>query len=876
MSGHRKNQTPIVRFLGDDAGQGGPFALLGLRHEIGSDSEIHRARLRRLRQVDCHPQRTTPDAEEVRLAIHSAATQLLDQELRAELAIRWPEGTPVDLPKAWSATRAMHRVTPALLRRARLIVGSSGGWNARARRRLAHLARVNRLSAIEVVRNLGSNTRSGASHSKEHPRTLPSLPEPPDGRSWYLIYAILGAVACLTAVTLFVAPGPPTTHSGESDTIQLDDYSDSTDTPDIEGRVIRDRLTHYTAIAHELDRLVARATVEPTAAIARFREIYPQFLSDWIAFPRAALQRAGVNTAEFVVRLDEQGIPPEEITPLLAVAGTDPDRVMLAVAAIDFTLSSAGLRQETLDQLRAIRGQISNAPSTTNNDLINSVQLVASHLANTSETDTLAWWEDWHAGAEHAAEKGSPEHTSIMLDALSNRLRDPKSANEDWRSVASLLVRSLDWRVGSAERYWLIEQFSDSDVQTPRLAMLTDALVTESAAEGVNQLMILRQDANLPKREQIQTRFQEAWFPNRSVSQSGEPPSGSTTPIMNQLRVEINATPDLLSDDQAIESTLRLSRLVTAACLQLDGSPELSEEVIAEYDAPLQVGERVQSSLAMTDADTVWAEKVVNTTEPEQLRPYLDELIGANTVGISSAYALVHLANRANAEVRQLALQQITRFGDQMTILIAIDHALPSRSSRPSSKIDAVVDAALQTELPSRNSSDWIPTVRRELLARMGRALADDRALRVSRLQEELVELHMLRLDMLGMKLSRASSPNDLLAELIEHERVEFELSLISAHNRSALEVARTQATIDRVRAQSSLHRYAAEQRYWLNLKRVRLVSRFPDTERMLGLITEEFHDRDSKAKSVLHQIAQTQRAIAQLTLIELEREQTP
>lgn len=873
MSEHRRNQSPIVRFLGEDAGQGGPFALLGLRHEIGSDTEIQRARLRRLRQVDCHPQRATPDAEEVRLAIHSAASQLLDPALRSQLAIRWPEGTPVDVPKAWTPTRAMHRVTPALMRRARLIVGSSGGWNASARRRLAHLARINRLNAMEIIQQLGAGSPLRTSRD-DSSRPLPLLPPAPGGAGgWVIVYALLGVLACTTAITLMIVPNSPQGTlelAEESGPITLNDYTDPDTPPDTGSTVPRDRITHYSAIAHELDRLVARARVEPDAAVARFKEIYPQFTREWTAFPRNALQRAGVNIAEFMVRLDQQGLSPEQISPLLAAAGLEPGRVMLASGVIDVTMNSAGLRQETMDQLRAIRSQMTDAPVSSTSDLSAAVQVIASHLGRTSGTDDPTWWTSWHAGAEHAIAKGTREHTAMILGAMSHRLRDLREPDQQWRSVASTLVRSLDWRPNSAERFWLIEQFSDRSVTTPRLAMLTEALVTESAAEGVDQLMILRRDANDPKRDQIQSRIKSAWFPNQSMSASEMLASGSMTPLMQQLRVEINATPDQLDDDRAIDPMLRLARLITAAHLQLDGAPELAEEIIASYDEPISEDTPERSSLARTDSDTQWAEKAVNCTEPEQLRPYLDELIGKRSIGISSAYALVHLANRADANLRELALEQITRFGDQITMLIAVDHEL---DTRPSAKLEAIVYAALQTELPSRNDPDWVPFVRRIVLARIGDAIADERAIRVSQLQSEISELHALRLEILNIDLGNDPNPAAQLAAITNSSRSRSVQNANSPQTRAELNLIETQATIERANAPSLMHAYLAEQRFQLGLTRLDLLLRYPDAEQVLDAIIAELEDRDARASSILQQITQTQRAIAQMTLVELERE---
>lgn len=723
---------------------------------------------------------------------------------------------------------------------------------------------------MEVVKQLGSNVKPRNARPYQT-RALSELPPPPSASGWYIAYLMVGALACLTAVTLFVVPSERSIQRTSDDSSALQSYTDRGGQVSAESSVRREQLTHYTAIAHELDRLVARANVDPEGAIDRFREIYAQFTREWVAFPRQALERAGINIAEFMVRLDEQGLPPNQVTPLLAVAGTDPDRLMLAAGVLDVTLNSPGLGQITLDQLRAIRAQMTDAPFRTGTNLSLSIRSSATHLATEIATDEYEWWARWHQGIERTASPSSTEHTSVILLALGNRLRAQEPADQSWRKTSSLLVRSLGWREGSPERFWLIEQFSDSDVETPRLAMLTEVLVTESAADGVDQLMILDRNANDPKREQIRMRIQDAWFPARSTSGSDELVSGSMTPLMNQLRVQINATPDSLDDEQAIEHMLRLARLVTAAELQLQGVPELSEEIILGFDEPLSVSNSEQSSLARTDADTDWAEKAVNCTEPGQLRPYLDELIGKSTIGISSAYALVHIGKRADAELRTLALEQITRFGDQVTMLIAVENAL---QARPSSKIEAIVSAALQRELPSRSDPDWLHAVRRELMSSMGRAITDERATRVTRLQEELAELHALRFELLMNEKPGDRSPSELLRQLADASSVEFAQQVASSSIRDQLRLAETRLILHRSRAQTPMHEYLAEQRFLFTLKRLHLPAHHPETERLMKTIQEDLTERDGRAVTVLQQITQTQRAIAAIALIELERGQ--
>ena len=225
MTAKHPHQTPIVVFLGSDAGQGGPFALLGLLHEIQSDQQVYQACNRRLQQIDFSRHRSTPDAAEVRLAVHAAASQLLDPTLRKQLAMRWPPGVPASVPQAWKKSAASTTLTPRLIHNAKLLIAGSGGWNPLARKRLAHFARVNRLSAIDVVNALIPKKHSGSSPNLAQPniqtgidvstlqsslQSSPYIPRhssmdipPTKSSAWFISYMIL-FVACVSIAASFV------------------------------------------------------------------------------------------------------------------------------------------------------------------------------------------------------------------------------------------------------------------------------------------------------------------------------------------------------------------------------------------------------------------------------------------------------------------------------------------------------------------------------------------------------------------------------------------------------------------------------------------------------------------------------------------------
>lgn len=93
MSAARQTGKPIPTFLGEQAGAGGPFALLGVEPGIADPAHIIAAVERQLRRVDEHPQASTPAGDEVRLALHAAAAQLMDPGVRRQMEFRFGRRT---------------------------------------------------------------------------------------------------------------------------------------------------------------------------------------------------------------------------------------------------------------------------------------------------------------------------------------------------------------------------------------------------------------------------------------------------------------------------------------------------------------------------------------------------------------------------------------------------------------------------------------------------------------------------------------------------------------------------------------------------------------------------------------------------------------
>ncbi len=193
--------TPVHRFLGAAHAVAGPFALLGVHPDACVEASVLEALDRQLARVAEHPEAETPAADEVRLALHSAAAQLLDPATRAQLIARWrgtrPQ-TPADSPKPatapstpsqatsprpampaprppLSAPRVLDPVTRRLLERDALVsIGMMGGWNPHALERFAMLAKARGIGVPHVAAVAKELARGGHSRSPSAPTQAPT------------------------------------------------------------------------------------------------------------------------------------------------------------------------------------------------------------------------------------------------------------------------------------------------------------------------------------------------------------------------------------------------------------------------------------------------------------------------------------------------------------------------------------------------------------------------------------------------------------------------------------------------------------------------------------------------------------------------------
>lgn len=464
----RDASSIIARFLGPAPAAGGPIALLGLERADLAEPAILRARDRRLDQIDRHPLAQTPEADEVRLAVHAAAATLLHPGIRARLS---------------------GRVAPAsrtLEHEALLTIGMMGGWNRRALHRLTQLAHARGRTRRDIVRAVQGLVRhpdpsTPGAVAARPPASLHPEREPID-EAWRIAAAVAGSAAVMVVIAIISivwvlpraapAPAPEKPSAPPPPAVGMDEYV----------APARAALESAAAVTHELAGATAIAPTDPPRALERFRLATRQLAEAW---PR--LRPDELPPAHDGVRAVIASLPPpardDALAHLRALAG-DPDPVVSAWGAGAAALVSGadGFEHAALSRLYDA-------------------------IAALAPGDDAAWGR-WALALRSLP--GVPEDASaaVALRTLEELTRAPNAPS---RGTVRSITLACDWRGGSRARAWLLGAFGAADVPPQRLAWVTEALATESAAAGVDPTMTLPPDADIDARRALAGRYTRVW-----------------------------------------------------------------------------------------------------------------------------------------------------------------------------------------------------------------------------------------------------------------------------------------------------------------------------------------------------------------------------
>jgi hypothetical protein len=157
------------KFLGVSASIDYPLSLLGLTADNCNETAIIGALQRQLSRVGSHADAMTPEADEVRLALHAAAARLLDPSTRRQI-VQGNQATAA--PGAGPEARPFEAAVLVTL-------AEMGGWNRHSMHRISLLARAfgqppDQLP--EIIRRLMSHPQADVESSIKAPSS--SLPAP--------------------------------------------------------------------------------------------------------------------------------------------------------------------------------------------------------------------------------------------------------------------------------------------------------------------------------------------------------------------------------------------------------------------------------------------------------------------------------------------------------------------------------------------------------------------------------------------------------------------------------------------------------------------------------------------------------------------------
>lgn len=338
-----RTEQRAVRFLGPQASAGGPFALLDLLPGQTTNATVIAALEQQLEQVNSHPHSETHEADEVRLALHAAAAQLLDPGVRREMIARWSSKAlpTMPIPRAPAGHTQLSPAMLALEHDAILTLAMHGGWNRQSLRRLAVLAHARGIPSDQVTRAIHAIASRRRRPQQLHTNPARAVPVVPP----------IGPAAAPRSLPDTIAGRPPP-EPAPSD--QNDLATESMETPD-----------ELVAPSHQGVRTALAAVgvgiVTLAVALGALVMLVPGRSGSASSSPIAAttpadapLEHETPSVAESPAQADET-IPPTSKAPVLRDARAMLDALDLASRGLEIDPPTAGEQVELVIETLALR-----------------------------------------------------------------------------------------------------------------------------------------------------------------------------------------------------------------------------------------------------------------------------------------------------------------------------------------------------------------------------------------------------------------------------------------------------------------------------------------------------------------------------------------
>lgn len=345
--------------------------------------------------------------------------------------------------------------------------------------------------------------------------------------------------------------------------------------------------------------------------------------------------------------------------------------------------------------------------------------------------DTIPALERWYAAV--AALFGDAPSDAALAEALVTEglerliLAGPEPDQDKAAFEAiGFLAAKLRWRAGDASRARLLSWFEDRGVSAADLATVTSAIVSRSAAEGVDLTMVLSAGASPEQRAALRDAYALAWSLSPAAVGAGE---GWARVARMELAVDDGVEPVAV-----LRGATVFARLNQAAFLRHAGDSAAAADVLRKHVAPIARGSSIPPVIVTlgnphsgTDGD--WALRFLAPDRSASAGPSRVERLRelnarAPDIGPIDADVLVEAALLGTGEARSTALRMLPLFSTSPNISLSMLRYL-HRAPRSPALASAVAGVTNRAAGPW-NGEPWPVLARRALVERALELLSAD------------------------------------------------------------------------------------------------------------------------------------------------------
>jgi hypothetical protein len=887
----------------------GAFGLLGIPVGEPDDAEVRTALGRQLGRLASHPQGSTAQADEVRLALHVAAAQLRDLRVRREIVAQLAKGAAGEV----GGDAVLDELVLGL-------IALCGGWNSRSKRLVAsvlHSYGKGHDELSRIVRSAGKRE-----HARWHgvPRpageTHPEVGAPtaslsPRGRVvlGVLSAALIMATAGLLAAVVSIQRERMQSSVVISDTDVQNDFEDHPvgivprfDAPDV---------SHDEDSADGGNRLVAHLKEigrsiqsDPRRAVGLFRVAVGELSTHWTVYEREHVVAANQAVVVFIRDCVGPGVAGDAIDAVLAQgAGLfDPSRGTISADAIHPGVWSAAMAHrlerepsiprssmQRIDWLLTyaipVRAQDvgrgfwggANASLSTLSGMMVPGRAGAARV-DRYEPAWKAWLECVQASNEHQPSDGE----QLALDSILFLLEEGAEPSLDDRAHAVLwvLLAALEWDASPTARESVVAWFDDAHVSVGDLSEVTAWIAGYAEVGGVEVDMALSATADIGSRQSLRDRYAGAWGlrTRRESSVLERRWAEDAQRALQDARAEESGV-------RALEAGVRLALLSQAAAQRWGGEDAAGETTLRDSPGRIQEalssrgGEgnvRVDIKALTSDArgrDGEWAARFqeARRQSTDAIRSLGELLSRREPLGPADADMLAEAAFFATPEdVRGLAQRLVRERAGNVAVIYGLLEAGDQMPRTPG--IKQMLEEVCGRALPGAQDPAFRAAARRAIVSRVLEMLAEQNHGVIDRLAAVLGEAYGARAGALGGG-SGGASINTGIPSLASAR--EWEAWRSTARGFEGIgDVRKKIGDIDRRRTgrhaltRGSMQGFVAEQASIVEMMAVVVGQENASESERIGALLERFAGQRRVAQDIFQQILAGERAIVELWLI--------